>query len=71
MKLFLLSVAVFIVAVLGMAVGVIVGNRRLRGSCGGLAGLRDEHGHLRCESCQTPSEECAGVADEARMSDEE
>ena len=70
MKLFLLATAVFLVAVLGMAVGVIVGNRRLRGSCGGLSGLSDEHGHLRCENCQTPSKECADVADEARMIDE-
>ena len=55
MALFLIATAVFGVAVLGMAIGVIVNNRRLRGTCGGLAGLSDEQGQNPCDACQTPT----------------
>ncbi len=41
---FLLAMVVFGVAIIGLAIGVILSNRRLRGSCGGLAGMQDEHG---------------------------
>lgn len=55
MTLFLIAAAVFGVAVLGMAIGVIVSNRRLHGTCGGLAGLCDENGQSDCDACQTPT----------------
>ncbi|MCA9024010.1 MAG: FAD:protein FMN transferase [Planctomycetaceae bacterium] len=55
---FLLTAVVFGVAIAGMAIGVILSNRRLRGSCGGLQGLKDEKGNPLCESCTTPSAEC-------------
>ena len=58
MKLFLISAAVILFAMLGMAVGVILSNRRLRGSCGGLAGREDEHGRTACDLCTSPSKEC-------------
>ena len=61
MELFLAALLIFGVAVLGMAVGAIFSNRRIRGSCGGLAGLRDSEGHTLCDACTTPSEECQGV----------
>jgi hypothetical protein len=57
---FILAFVVFAITVLAMAVGVIVSNRRLRGSCGGLAGLKDEHGRTLCDACSTPSETCRG-----------
>lgn len=66
MRLFLLAALVFAVAVLAMAVGVIFGKRRLRGTCGGLAGLRDEQGRITCDACETPSEDCAGVGEAER-----
>ena len=36
MKLFLITLLVFGICILAMAVGVIFGNRRIRGSCGGV-----------------------------------
>ena len=56
----LLALGVFGVAIAGMAIGVIISNRRLKGSCGGLAGLQDDTGKTACELCTTPSELCSG-----------
>lgn len=39
MTIFLLTFTVFLLALTGMAIGVIVSDRRIRGSCGGLANL--------------------------------
>jgi hypothetical protein len=49
--IFLITLAVFAVAMAAMAIGVIVSNRCIKGSCGGLANLRDENGKSLCESC--------------------
>jgi uncharacterized protein len=57
---FLIAFVLFALAVAGMAIGVIVARKRLKGSCGGLAGLRDEHGRPMCEACSHPSPECRG-----------
>ncbi len=38
MEIFVFSVVFFALAMLAMAVGVILGGRRLRGSCGGPGG---------------------------------
>ncbi|WP_146452998.1 (Na+)-NQR maturation NqrM [Bythopirellula polymerisocia] len=56
----LISIVVFAVALSAMAVGVIVSNRRIKGSCGGLANMRDSHGNTLCEGCTNPSPECQG-----------
>ena len=61
---FLLVIGVFALAMLGMAVGWILAGRRLRGSCGGLAGIRDEQGNPICEACTNPAEECAEYRDQ-------
>lgn len=63
----LLAAAAFLIAVGGMAVGVLFGRRCLRGSCGGLAGRKDEYGNVLCEMCSSPSPECRGqpVPDDA------
>ncbi|MEX0703705.1 MAG: (Na+)-NQR maturation NqrM [Planctomycetales bacterium] len=58
---FLAALIVFALVMAAMAIGVILRGRRLRGSCGGLANLRDEHGDVQCFACGTPKEDCAGV----------
>ena len=46
---FLLAGGIFAVALTGMAIGVILSNRRLKGSCGGLANMKDAQGNtMRC-----------------------
>jgi hypothetical protein len=55
-----LAAGVFGLAFAGMAIGVIVSNRRLRGSCGGLANMRDSQGNTLCEGCTNPSPDCQG-----------
>lgn len=52
-KMFLISLAVVGIAILGMAVGVILSNRRLQGSCGGLGAIMGED----CLFCDK-KEEC-------------
>ncbi|TWT67614.1 hypothetical protein Pla123a_41700 [Posidoniimonas polymericola] len=56
----LISVAVFAVALAGMAVGVLISNRRIKGSCGGLASMKDSNGNSICDACTNPSPECRG-----------
>ncbi len=60
----LIAAAVFAVAVTGMAIGVIVSNRCLRGSCGGLAGTNDSEGNIACDGCSNPSPTCTGNSNE-------
>jgi len=60
---YLASLVIFVLAMLGMAIGVILSNRRIKGTCGGLAGLQDESGSAICESCTSPSETCQGIRD--------
>lgn len=58
---FLLSLTVFGVAIIGLAAGVILSNKTLKGTCGGVAGLKDAGGKSICEMCTTPPEECDQV----------
>lgn len=55
LRTFLAAGIVFVIALTGMAVGVIFSNRRIQGSCGGLASM---HGGSACDLCDNPSEEC-------------
>ena len=59
-QLFLVTAAVFGIAIIAMSIGTIISNRRLQGSCGGMAGLEDEHGKTVCDLCTRPSSECSG-----------
>jgi len=57
---YMLAGVLFAAVMVGMAVGVIISNRRLKGSCGGLANMRDAQGNAICEGCTNPSPDCAG-----------
>ena len=46
------------IAFSGLAAGVILSNRRIKGSCGGLANFKDAQGHSICEACTEPAPEC-------------
>lgn len=69
MTIFLITLGVFAVALAGMAVGVIISNRRIKGSCGGLAGFKDDTGNSICEACTNPSPDCRG--ERARQTSEQ
>jgi hypothetical protein len=60
---FLIALGVFLIAVVGMAIGVIVSNKRIKGSCGGLASMKDSNGRSICEVCTHPSPDCTGNPD--------
>lgn len=62
---FLIAGVIFAVALAGMAVGVIISNRRLKGSCGGLASMKDSKGNTICDACTNPSPDCTGEPTEA------
>jgi hypothetical protein len=58
---FLLAGGIFVVALTGMAIGVIISNRRLKGSCGGLANMKDAQGNTICDACTNPAPDCSGT----------
>jgi hypothetical protein len=60
MKIILAALAIFLLAMFGMALGVLFGRRCIRGSCGGLAGMRDPSGRAMCDHC--PSREADSEA---------
>lgn len=64
---FLITAFVFAIAIAGMAVGVILSNRRLRGSCGGLSNMKDKTGNPACELCSNPSPSCSGNPDDREV----
>ena len=53
MSVFLLSFLIFSLVALGMALGVILNNKELKGSCGGLGNIPGVSGDC---SCSTPCE---------------
>lgn len=67
-KTLLVTFVVFAIAIVAMALGVILGKRRLKGTCGGLAGLRDEAGRPACDVCVQPSEMCRGIVNAGEQS---
>ena len=60
MMIYLIAAGVFLIAVGGMSIGVIISNRRIQGSCGGLANMKDSDGKTMCEMCTKPSPDCSG-----------
>jgi len=66
MSLFVASFIVFGVVMTAMAIGVILSNRRIAGSCGGLANMKTEDGEPMCECGASVGESC-GVDTERRF----
>ncbi len=56
----------FTIAVVGMSVGVLISNRRLKGTCGGLNNQSDSQGGTACQLCSNPAPECRGEQDAKR-----
>ena len=50
MQIFLFTFLVLLLAFFGMAMGVILNNRELKGSCGGLSNIRGINGDCSCAS---------------------
>ncbi|QDU90012.1 hypothetical protein Pla175_34110 [Pirellulimonas nuda] len=65
MGIYLITAAFFALAIAGLAAGVIFSNRRLKGSCGGLANMKDSKGEVMCHACSDPKPECAGLREAA------
>ncbi len=71
MSLFLASFVVFGVVMAAMAIGVILSNRRIAGSCGGLANMKMEDGEPMCECGARVGESCGAESDRRFIIDEE
>ncbi len=52
MTLFLISLVIFLLAMLGMAVGMIAGRSPIKGSCGSLQGIKGLGD--ACSGCDKP-----------------
>ena len=63
MHLLIATFIAFCVVMAGMAIGVIVSNRRITGSCGGLANMKAEDGEPMCECGARPGESCGADPD--------
>ena len=56
MEVFVISFVVLVIAVLGMAIGVIFGRTCIKGSCGGLGTIKKAFG-VDCSACPYKSRE--------------
>jgi hypothetical protein len=63
MTTFLAVLVLMVLALLGMAVGVLLGGKRLAGSCGGLSAVTNENGEKVCGICG----QGVGMCDESEM----
>jgi hypothetical protein len=52
------TLVVFLMVIVGMAVGVLLGRRQISGSCGGLANQSDSEGSTACSLCSNPAAAC-------------
>jgi thiamine biosynthesis lipoprotein len=55
---FIGAMIVFSLAILGMAVGAIFGNKPVQGSCGGLSSMTNDDGEASCTVCARPTTDC-------------
>jgi hypothetical protein len=78
-KLVLVTFAVFLLAIAGMAIGVVFGRKPLKGSCGGIQpGTGQPDPDASCDFCDTDPDDCPNkdlkksrqLADQASQSHE-
>lgn len=60
---FVSTLVVFLLVIVGMAVGAIFNNRPITGSCGGIAAQKNEDGSSSCSMCQKPVTDCPELQD--------
>jgi hypothetical protein len=68
MNIVLITVGVFAIAFMGMAVGVILSNKVIKGSCGGIANLMGKSGCDACDlkdRCEKTGKEICEEGDES------
>jgi thiamine biosynthesis lipoprotein len=58
LPVFLATFAIFLLMVLGMAIGAIFNNKPVTGSCGGIANMENEDGESVCGICAKPTVDC-------------
>ena len=58
LPMFVGAAIIFGLAILGMAVGAIVNNKPITGSCGGLSAATNADGDTNCSLCHKPTAEC-------------
>ncbi len=66
---FVLTLLVFSLALVGMSLGVILSDRQIHGSCGGLSHIRGKHGKVACDGCPSGGKNC-GKSESAQSRDE-
>jgi hypothetical protein len=64
---FVAAALIFLIAVGGMAIGTMLQNKSIKGSCGGLASLPGSDGKSACELCTAPKSECQNAELRAQM----
>ena len=65
MKMVFATLIVFGLAIVGMAVGVIISNKQLKGSCGGLSAMAGKSEDASpCSLCTKPVSDCPKKKDE-------
>ena len=55
---FAAAAVIFLIAIGGMAIGTMLQNKSLKGSCGGLASMPGSEGKSICELCTIPKDQC-------------
>lgn len=58
---FVAAAVLFVLAIGGMAIGTMIQNKSLKGSCGGLASMPGSEGKSICELCTIPKDQCTNA----------
>ncbi|MEZ6130457.1 MAG: FAD:protein FMN transferase [Planctomycetaceae bacterium] len=58
---FAAAAIIFLIAIAGMAIGTMLQNKSIKGSCGGLANTPGSEGKSICELCTIPKDQCTNA----------